>query len=91
MFNDTPAQKIKSAIGCAKNYIYIKKLKSNMYILKIPKVINTVKSCAKNSLSLIYKLKLIIKLTLLKIVMYYIYIFYCLKWDLKSVYICTFL
>ena len=35
MFNDTPAQKIKLAIGRQTNGIYIKKLKSiNMYILK---------------------------------------------------------
>ena len=35
MFNDTPAQKIKSVIGCQTNGIYIKKVKSNMYILNI--------------------------------------------------------
>ena len=40
MSNDTPAQ--ISAIGCQTNGIYIEMLKSNMYILKIHKVINIV-------------------------------------------------
>ena len=37
-----PSTKIKSAIGCQTNGIYIKKLKSNMYILIIHTVIKTV-------------------------------------------------
>ena len=37
----TPQHK-KSVVGCQTNGIYIKKLKSNMYVLKIHKVINTV-------------------------------------------------
>ena len=47
MFNDIPAQKYNWLMGVKQMvFTYKKKLKSNMYILKIHKVIS-VKSCAR--------------------------------------------
>ena len=51
----TSQHKIKSAVGCKTNGIYIKtKLKSNMYILK-KGYKQSVKSCAKMSTTDIFK------------------------------------